>query len=64
MGYIQNDRGEKCWYTQRVDGNSTYFHGSLAGAMGIITFDDLRYMSEADVGLDVAKMMINNIIAR
>lgn len=63
-GYIQNDRGEKCWYTQRVDGNSTYFHGNLSGTMGIMTFDDPRCMSEVDVGLDVNKRMINNIIAR
>lgn len=63
-GYIQNDRGDKCWYTQATDLESTYFHGTLKGQMGTITFDDSRCMSEADVGLDVNKMMINNVIAR
>ena len=24
-GYIQNDNGEKCWYTQKTNKNSTYF---------------------------------------
>ena len=31
---------------------------------GVITFDGPACMSEADVGLDVNKMMINNVIAR
>ncbi|WP_376695511.1 hypothetical protein [Wenzhouxiangella sp. EGI_FJ10305] len=63
-GYIQNDRGDQCWYTQITDPESTYFHGTLKGKMGVITFDDPGCMSAADVGLDVNKMMINNIIAR
>lgn len=63
-GYILNDRGDKCWYTQVTDQEGTYFHGKLKGRMGTITFDDPRCMSEADVGLDVNKMMINNVIAR
>ena len=63
-GYIQNDKGEKCWYTQIVKENNTYFHGSLKGANGIITFDNPTCMSDSGVGLDVNKMMINNIISR
>lgn len=63
-GFIQNDRGEKCWYSQVTDQESTYFHESLKGTMGTITFDDPQCMSEADVGLDVNKMMINNAISR
>lgn len=63
-GYIQNDNGEKCWYTQKTNKNSTYFHGSLKGTVGIITFDDSQCMSDKGLGLDVNKMMINNIISR
>ncbi|MBN1363295.1 MAG: hypothetical protein JW976_00670 [Syntrophaceae bacterium] len=63
-GYIQNDKGEKCWYTQVVKENNTYFHGSLKGTNGIITFDNPMCMSDSGLGLDVNKMMINNIISR
>lgn len=63
-GDIQNDRGEKCWYTQTTQSDSTYFHGTLKGRMGTITFDNARCMSDADVGLDVNKMMINNVISQ
>jgi hypothetical protein len=63
-GYIQNDKGEKCWYTQIVKEENTYFHGSLKGANGIITFDNPKCMSDSGLGLDVNKMMINNIIAK
>ena len=64
--YIQNDNGDKCWYTQVVKKNNTYFHGSLKGTNGIITFDNPTCMSDSDTGfgLDVNKMMINNIISR
>ena len=63
-GYIQNDQGEKCWHTQEVKENYTYFHGSLKEIDGIITFDDPTCMSDSGLGLDVNKMMINNIISR
>lgn len=63
-GYIQNDQGEKCWYTQVVKENNTYFHGSLKGTNGIITFDNPTCMADNGLGLDVNKMMINNIISR
>jgi hypothetical protein len=63
-GYIQNDKGDECWYTQVVKENSTYFHGSLMGINGIITFDNPACMSDSGLGLDVNKMMINNIISR
>lgn len=64
QGYIQNDKGEKCWYKQIVKENNTYFHGSLKGTHGIITFDNPKCMSDSGLGLDVNKMMINNIISR
>lgn len=63
-GYINNDRGDKCWYTQETDFNSQYFHGTHKGRIGIITFVDPRCMSELDFGLDINKMMINNVISR
>ena len=63
-GYIQNDNGEKCWYTQKTDPDSTYFHGDLKSDVGIITFTDPQCMSGKELGLDVNKMTINNVISR
>jgi hypothetical protein len=63
-GYIQNDSGEKCGYTQEIVENHKYFHGSLPGNHGIITFDEPSCMSDSGIGLDTNKMMINNIISR
>lgn len=63
-GYIQNDKGNKCWYTQEIKSNNTYFHQSLKGVNGVITFDDSSCMSDGGMGLDVNKMMINNVISR
>ena len=63
-GYIQNDSGKKCWYTQVVKENNTYFHGSVKETDGIITFDDPACMSDSGLGLDINKMMINNVISR
>jgi len=62
-GFIRNDRGQKCTYTQSVDTNSTYFNAPLTGEMGTIVFDDARCMAASEFGLDVNKMMINNVIA-
>ena len=63
-GYIQNDKGDKCWYMQVVENNSTYFHGSLKGSNGIITFDNPNCMSDSGLGLDLNKRLINIIISR
>jgi hypothetical protein len=65
-GYVQNDNGTKCWYTQKVDNNSKHFHQSedLVGTVGIITFDDSGCMSDSGGGLGANKMMINNVISR
>ena len=60
-GYIRNDSGKKCWYTQKTDENNKYFHG-IKNTVGIITFDDPQCMAASEVGLMVNKMMINNII--
>ena len=63
-GYIQSDTGKKCWYTQKTDPDSTHFHGTMKGTVGIMTFDDPQCMSDSGVGLDTNMMMINNIISR
>jgi len=63
-GFIKNDKGDKCWYTQVVKESNTYFYDSLKGTNGIITFDNPTCMSDNGLGLDANKMMINNIISR
>jgi len=63
-GYIQNDKGENCWYTQIEKENNTYFHDALKGTNGVITFINPTCMSDSGIGLDVNKMLINNIVAR
>jgi len=60
-GYIQNDAGKKCWYTQKTDENNKYFH-DMKNTVGIITFDNPQCMAASEVGLMVNKMMINNVI--
>jgi len=64
-GYVHNDRGQQCWYTQQVDNDSTYFHGNAKGRMGTVTFDDPICMVDSDgLGLVVIKGNINGTIAR
>jgi hypothetical protein len=63
-GNIQNDNGDKCWYKQKTDKESTYFHGDMKGTVGIIIFDDPQCMADRGLGLDINRMMINNIISR
>jgi hypothetical protein len=62
-GYISNQVGEKCWYTQRTDPEGAYFHGSLKGATGTVTFDDPGCMADGPGLRDVNILMINNAIA-
>lgn len=66
-GYIQNDNGEKCWYTQITTEADTYFHSDgITSNTSTLTFDDPTCMTDGGtgLGLDVNKMMINNIITR
>ena len=63
-GYVQNDQGEKCWYTQTVDSKSNYFHSALTATVGTIRFDVATCMSDSGIGLETNKMMINNVISR
>lgn len=62
-GYFQNDKGAECWYTQRVEEESTYFHGTLKARRGIIKFDNPSCMRDSGLGLGVNKMVINNVIS-
>lgn len=62
-GYVQNEQGEKCWYTQKTDTNNTYFHG-MQNTVGIITFDNPQCMSGKGVAMDTNKMMINILISQ
>ena len=63
-GYFQNDKGQQCWYVQRVEAESKYFHGSIKGQRGIITFDNPRCMRDSGLGLAINKMLINNVVTR
>lgn len=59
QGYIQNSEGEKCWYTQKVKYDNTYFHESMKGNNGVITFNSPSCMPNNST----SKMMINNVIS-
>jgi len=63
-GFIGNGDGGKCWYKQRVVDGSTHFHGTMTSTIGEIVFDDTKCMSDTGLGMDINKMMINNIISR
>jgi hypothetical protein len=66
-GYIQNDEGKKCWYTQIKTADDTYFHSDgITSNTASLTFDDPLCMSDSGtgLGLDINKMMINNVITR
>lgn len=63
-GFISNDAGDKCWYQQKVISGALYFHGdAIATTIGEIVFDDPQCMSDSGEGLDVNKMMINELIS-
>ena len=63
-GYIQNNKGVKCWFAQVIKENNTYFHDSLKDTNGIITFDNPTCMTGIGFDLDINKMMINNIVSK
>jgi len=63
-GYVQNQTEEKCWYKQKTDETNKYFFG-IDNIVGIMTFNDPQCMSDTlGVGLDINKMMINNVISK
>jgi hypothetical protein len=63
-GFISNDAGEKCWYTQTKKEQNAHFHGQFKGTNWIIVFDEKTCMGDSGLGLDVNKMMINNIVSK
>lgn len=63
-GFIPNDYGEQCWYTQIVKSGESYFHEDLTGSYGVLTFDDPQCMAASELGLSVNKMNINNIVSK
>ena len=66
-GYIQNHKGEKCWYTQITTEAATYFHSDgITSNTSTLTFDNPTCMADDGESflLDVNKMMINNVITR
>ncbi len=65
-GYINNNNGKKCWYTQKTDPENRYFHETMTSNVGIMTFDDQRCMSDPEFGLfglNAMKKVINNVIS-
>lgn len=63
-GFVYNDQGEKCWYTQTFEDGVAYFQEKLTQNIGIIIFDDPSCMTDSGLGLDGNKMMINNLISK
>jgi len=62
-GYISNESGKNCAYIQITTQGVKYFH-SIPGNYSRLTFDDPACMKDTGLGLDINKMMINNILAR
>jgi len=60
-GYIQNDRGGKCWYTQTTEQRVQYFQTS-PNKTATLVFDDPLCMKQSEVGQQANMMMINNTI--
>ncbi len=63
-GFIHNKGGEKCSYQQVFENQVIYFTQKHMQDIGIIKFDDPDCMKDTGIGLDINKMMINNIISR
>lgn len=63
QGYIQNDSGPKCWYTQKTDKKSKHFFG-IPHIARTLTFDDPYCMSKSEFGHEVNKFSINSVISR
>ena len=62
-GYMYNDQGEKCWYSQQVK-KDMYFYKRWPSKIATITFENPNCMSDSGVGLDINKQQINNVISR
>ena len=53
-GYVQNDDGKDCWYTQSAtaDDSVSYFYKSLTGSDTLMIFDDVGCMTPHDSNWD------------
>lgn len=63
-GFVPNDSGKKCWYTQEFKDGVVHFTEKLTQNIGIITFDKPDCMTDSGLGLDVNKMMVNNLVSK
>ena len=64
QGFIPNDNGLSCRFTQVTEEGAKYFFRGMTGVIGKITFDDPDCMSDSGVGLDTNKMMINIAVSK
>ena len=65
-GYVQNDYGEDCWYTQSAtaDDSVSYFYESLTGSDTLMIFEDLGCMTpQTPIGMDYHQRMVNQAIS-
>lgn len=62
-GHIANDSGKACHYSQTTTRGTKYFH-QIPGSHSTLTFLDPACMKDSGLGLDINKMMINNVLAR
>lgn len=63
-GYVQNDQGQKCTFTQTFENNVIHFTEKHIQDIGTIIFDDAGCMSDSELGSDTNKMMVNNLISK
>lgn len=63
-GFILNDQGQKCWYTQEFRDQVVYFTKKHTQDIGIIRFDDKNCMAESELGFNINKTNINKLISR
>lgn len=62
-GYIHNDAGAKCWYSQTTEQRTQYFQ-TLPNKTATLTFDNPRCMMPSELGLNANIMLINSVITR
>jgi hypothetical protein len=63
-GYIQNSKGEKCWYSLSVKEKQYYFfEKKLTSNLNIVTFDNSNCMDGNSIN-DIDKKMINYAVSK
>ena len=63
-GFILNDAGEKCWYTQEFKDQVVYFTKKHTQDIGVIKFENTKCMTRSEFGFDINKANINKIISK